>query len=31
VPNALWAHDFQFDVAVDGRAIELLDVADGFT
>ncbi len=30
-PNALWALDFQFDAAIDGHQVKLLNVIDEFT
>ena len=30
-PNALWALDFQFDHAIDGRQLKLLNIIDEFT
>ncbi|WP_430300457.1 IS3 family transposase [Rhabdothermincola salaria] len=30
-PNTLWAMDFQFDVAVDGHTLNLLNVVDEYT
>lgn len=30
-PNALWALDFQFDTAIDGRQIKLLNIINEFT